>query len=81
MFWKLHFTVESDFKIKIGSNALTKLQSENLWKLRTGRINRSIIRLQLIICHKKELLSFFYKTRANMQQVLPVRTDLNWYDE
>ena len=44
------------FKIKISSNALTKLQSENLWKLRTVIINRPM-RLQLIICHKKELLS------------------------
>ena len=43
---------------------------ENLWKLLTTIISR-VIRLQLIICHEKELLSstFFYKTRANMQQV------------
>ena len=34
----------------------TKLRSENLWKLRTAIINRPL-RLQLIICHKKELLS------------------------
>ena len=56
MFWKLHFTIYSNFKIKISSNALTKLQSENLWKLRTSISNRPM-RLQLIICHKKELLS------------------------
>ena len=37
MFWKLHFCV---FKIKISSNALTKLRSENLWKLGTVIINR-----------------------------------------
>ena len=42
------------FKIKIGSNALTKLRSENLWKLRT---EFDLMRMQLIICHKKELLS------------------------
>ena len=41
---------------KISSNALTKLRSENLWKLCTTIINRPM-RLQLIICHKKELLS------------------------
>ena len=52
MFWKLHFTVECNFKIKVSSNALTKLRSENL----TAIINR-LMRLQLIICHKKELLS------------------------
>ena len=80
MFWKLHFTVQSDFKIKISSNALTKLRSRNLWKLRTAIINRPM-RLQFIICHKKELLCFFfYKTRANTQ-VLPVQTDLCRYDE
>ena len=40
------------------------------------------MRLQLIICHKKELIRFFfYKTRANTQQVLPVQTDLYRYDE
>ena len=37
---------------EISSNALTKLQSENLWKLRTAVIDRPL-RLQLIICHKK----------------------------
>ena len=35
-----------------------KLQLENLWKLRTAIINRSM-RLQLIIYRKKELLSSF----------------------
>ena len=44
------------FKTKISSNALRKLRLENLWKLRTAIINRPM-RLQLIICHKKELLS------------------------
>ena len=29
MFWKLHFTVLSNFKIKLSSNAVTKLRSEN----------------------------------------------------
>ena len=42
MFWKLHFTVRSNFKIKIDLNSLTKLRSENLWKLRTTIINRSM---------------------------------------
>ena len=56
MFWKLYFTVSSNFNIRISSNALMKLRSKNLWKLRTAIINRPI-RLQLIICHKKELLS------------------------
>ena len=54
MFWKLHFTVKSNFKIKISSHALTKLRSKNLWKLRTAIINGPM-RQQLIICHKKEL--------------------------
>ena len=56
MFWKLHFTVKSNFKIKTSSNALTKLGSENLWKLRTAIINRPM-KLQLTICDKKEMLS------------------------
>ena len=56
MFWKLHLTVQSNFKIKISSNALTQLRSKNLWKLRTAIINGPM-RLQLIICHKKELRS------------------------
>ena len=56
MFWKLYFTVESNFKMEISSNALTKLRSQNLWKLRTAIIKRPL-RLQVIICHKKELLS------------------------
>ena len=59
MFWKLHFTVQSNFKIKIGSNALTKLRLVNLWKLRTAIINRPK-RLQIIICRKKELLSSLF---------------------
>ena len=61
------------FKIKIRSNALTKLRSENHWKLRT---EFDLMRLQLIICHKKEppFFAFFYKTRANTQQMLPVQT-------
>ena len=42
--------------LELTSNALTKLRSENLWKLRTAIINCSL-RLQLIICHKKELHS------------------------
>ena len=36
--------------------ALTKLRWENLWKLRSAIISRPM-RLQLITCHKKELLS------------------------
>ena len=41
------------------------------------------MRPQLIVCHKKELLfsALFCKTRANMQQVLPVQTGLYRYDE
>ena len=59
-----------------------KLQLENLWKLRTAIIDR-LMRLQLIICHKKRAPSFafFYKARANTQQVLPVPTGLYHYDE
>ena len=40
------------------------------------------MRLQVIICHKKELLHFFfYKTHAITQQVLPVQTGFYRYDE
>ena len=51
-----------NFKTKITSDALMKLQLENLRKLRTAIIIRPM-RLQLIICRKKELLSslFFIK--------------------
>ena len=66
---------------KISSNALTKLRSENVWKLRTAIINKPM-RLQLIIWHKKELfLRFFCETHANAKQVLPVQTALYRYDE
>ena len=59
MFWKLHFTVQSNFKMNIGSNALTKLRSETFWKLRTAIVNRPM-RLKLYICQKKELLSSLF---------------------
>ena len=62
MFWKLYFTVLSNFKTKIGSNGLTKLRSENLWKLRTAIINK-LMRLQVIICYKKELLSSLFSIK------------------
>ena len=41
------------------------------------------MRLQLIIFHKKRapFFAFFYTTRANTQQVLPVQTGLYRYDE
>ena len=45
----------------MGSNALTKLQSENLWKLQTAIIIRPM-RLQFIICQKKELLSSIFSS-------------------
>ena len=66
----------------MNSNALTKLRSENLWKLLTAIVNRPL-RLQLIICHTKRAFFFalFHKTRANTQQVLPVQTGLYRYDE
>ena len=70
MFWKLHFAVLSNFKIKISSNAPTKLRSENVWKLRTAIIINRPVRLQIIICHKKRAslsLSSTYKTRADTQ--------------
>ena len=50
----------------MSSNALTKLQSENLRKLPQKRA---------------PIFAFFYKTRANTQQVLPVQTGLYQYDE
>ena len=41
------------------------------------------MRLQVIICHKKDLLSFalFYKNRANTKQVLSMQTGLYRSDE
>ena len=40
------------------------------------------MRLQLIICHKKApFFAFFYKTRSNTQQVVPVQAGLYRYDE
>ena len=41
------------------------------------------MRLQVIICRKKRapFFAFFYKTRANTQQVFPVQTGLYRYDE
>ena len=75
------YILQSNFEMKMDSYALTKVQSENLFKLRTAQINRPMT-LQLVICHKKELLSsLFYKTRATTQQVLPVQIGLYWYDE
>ena len=53
MFWKLHCTVQSNFEIKIGSNALTMLRSENLWKLRTAMKIKRSMKLQVIICRKR----------------------------
>ena len=50
------YILQSNFKIKISSNVLTKLRLENFWKLPTAIINRPMS-LQLIFCHKKELLS------------------------
>ena len=47
-----------------------KLQLENRWKLRTAIINRPL-RLQT---KKAPFFAFYYKTRANTQQVLPVQT-------
>ena len=62
-------------KQKISLNALTKLQSENLWKLPTAIINRPM-GLQVYYLPQKRAPCFasFYKTRANAQQVLPVQT-------
>ena len=58
-----------------------KLRSESLWKLRTAIINRPL-RLKVIICHiRAPFFAFFYKTRANTQQVLPVQTGFYRYDE
>ena len=75
------YILQSNIILKISANQLTKLRSENLWKLRTAMINRPM-RLRLIICHKKELLRFFFcKTRASTQQVLPVQIGLFRYDE
>ena len=52
-----------------------KLRLDNVWKLRTAIINRPL-KLQLNICHKKKapFFAFFYKTRANAQQVLAIQT-------
>ena len=53
-----------------------KLRSENLWKLRTAIINRPL-RLQVIICHEKEILSSLSSIKLVLRRykVLPVQTD------
>ena len=66
MFWKLHFIVSPNFKIKISSNAQTKLRSENLWKSRTAIIINRPMRLQLNVSHKKDLLSWFSSIKLGL---------------
>ena len=56
---------------------------EKFLEIANSDITNRPMRLQLITCHKKKsfLLSFFDKTRTNMQQVSPVQTGLYRYDE
>ena len=73
-----------NFKIKIGPNALIKLRSENLWKLRTAIIKLiDLWDCSLLFATKKTSFRFFFfhKTRAKTQQVLPEHTALYRYDE
>ena len=60
-----------------------KLQLENLRKLRTAIINRSIYEAAAYYLSQKRAPSFafFYKARANTQQVLPVPTGSYHYDK
>ena len=55
-----------------------KLQLENCWKLRIAIIITRPLRLQT---KKAPFFAFFYKIRANTQQVLPVQTGFYRYDE
>ena len=65
----------------MNSDGLTKLRLENLWILWTAIINRPIWGCSLLFATKKPfLIAFFYKTRANTQQVLPGQTGL-YHDE
>ena len=50
------------FRDKNKFKCTTKLRSENLWKLRTA-INNRPMRLQFIICHKKELLCLLFSVK------------------
>ena len=52
---------------------------ENLWKLWTSIID--LWGCRLLFASKKSSFAFFYKTRANTQQVLPVQTAMYRYDE
>ena len=53
-----------------------KLRSENLWKLQTYEAAAYYLSQK-----RAPFFAFFYKTRANTQQVLPVQTGLYRYDE
>ena len=65
----------------IDSYALTKLRSKNFCKLRTTITNWPVAAAYHLPQKKSFLRFFFYKTRANMQQVLPVQIGLYRYDE
>ena len=69
--------------MKACSNAQRSCDRKIFGNLRTAIIINKPVRLQRIIYHKKSHGSFlrFYKTRANMQQVLPVQAGLYRCDE
>ena len=66
----------------MGLNVPTKLQLENPWKLRTAIINRSYENAcYYLLQNRAPFFAFFYKTRVDTQQMLPVQTGLYRYDE
>ena len=59
------------------SDALMKLRLKNLGKLRTPIINKTYEAAAYYLPQKRgPFFAYFYKTRANTQQVLPVQTGL-----
>ena len=59
------------------SDARTKLRLKNLGKLRTAIINTTYEAAAYYLPQKRgPFFAYFYETRANAQQVLPVQTGL-----
>ena len=83
MFRKLHFTVQSNFKKKTSSNALTIAAIGKPLQIANINNNSQTSEAAAYYLSQKIPLFFalFYKTRANTQQVLPVQTGSYRYDE
>ena len=68
MFRKLHFTVQSNFKIKISSHATNKAAIEKSLEIANSDNYKRPLRLEalFILSQKKSsFFTFFDKTRAN----------------